>query len=96
MIKNFLTYTLFSGTGSVLLAYFFVPEFYLTLAILSLIIMSLLTTVYEFITDERKFSINFENVHRGAESDNAVDGNQMSVVYHTIGTIIAGIIVLII
>lgn len=95
MFKNFLTYTLFSGTGSILLAYFFVPE-YLTLSILSLILMSLLMTVYEFITDERKFSLNFENVHRGPESDYAVDGNQMSVVYHTIGTIISGIIVLII
>lgn len=94
MIKNLLIYTVFTGIGSVTLAYYFISAYMLQFTILSLIGTSLLCTVYEIITEEKKFSLNFENVHQGPNSKYSADSDQMSIVYHTIGTIIAGAIVL--
>lgn len=93
-IKNLLMYTVFAGGGSVGLGYYFIDEYFLPFAIGGLIVFSLLATVYEFITDKRKFSLNFEGVNRGPESEYAAEGNQLSVVYYTVGVIIFGSIIL--
>lgn len=95
-VKNLVIYTLFAGGGSIGISYYFISDAFLTYAILGLIIFSLLTTVYELITDGRKFSLNFQtHGHNDPEGQYAADGDQMSVVYYTVGVIIFGMAVII-
>lgn len=94
IIKNLVIHMLFAGCGSVALGYYFVPDYFLSHAIGLLIIGSLLVTVAEFVTDYRIYSVNFHSVSGGSDGQYAAEGNQMSVVYYMIGTILAGAIVL--
>lgn len=94
IIKNLVIHMLFAGCGSIALGYYFVSDYFLPYAIGFLIIASLLATVAEFVIDHRVYSLNFERVPSGSDSQCAAEGNQMSVVYYMIGTILAGSIVL--